>query len=234
MLHLTFKLLLKWHSLQVRFGWYSLALLTIYAVISFSSYSTTHKKVGFDSRHVCIEVEGPDGSKTWKQRTLGVDTSVNHTAQLQFDNTIEIIGKMAKMFNESPLAKKRNISFTLEDFATKLIGTSGDHAADQIKTHKLLEDWKAGRVETKIQALVTAAMEKLDPNEFFATYMTALDKKINDVGGDLAWHGMTDADRSALSGEVLNETRRNIGLSELPEWERKNLTTFIRTLVTCG
>ena len=49
-----------------------------------------------------------------------------------------------KKINNSPLAKQECLRFCPDDFAFKLIGTTGDHAANQKRGHEILQEWKIG------------------------------------------------------------------------------------------
>ncbi len=113
--------------------------------ITFSSDSTSHKHIEYESRTIALQVvnyNNPDAKPEWKLRTLGVDTSINHTSETQIRGLKERLRELAQVFNESPFAKRKNLRFIPEDFAYFLIGTSGDHAADQKKSHEILRIWR--------------------------------------------------------------------------------------------
>jgi len=57
---------------------------------------------------------------------------------MQVDGLKQHLQELAEVFNNSPLAKREGLRFIPNDFAYWLIGTSGDHAADQKKSHEIL------------------------------------------------------------------------------------------------
>ena len=88
-----------------------------------------------------VDYSDPDATPEWTLQTLGVRTSVNHTSETQVKGLCKLLEDLAEIFNNSPLAKREGLHVVADDFAYQLIGTSGDHAADQKKSHKLLWIW---------------------------------------------------------------------------------------------
>ena len=70
--------------------------------------------------------------------------------------------EIAKIFNNSPLAKRNALSWWL---FFQINVTSGDHAADQKKSHEILREWKIEvifqRLEEKILALFNMGATKV-------------------------------------------------------------------------
>ncbi|KAF8952975.1 hypothetical protein BDZ97DRAFT_1744367, partial [Flammula alnicola] len=101
--------------------------------ITYSSDSTSHKHIEYECRTIALQVvnyDDPDAKLEWKSRTLGIGTSINHSSQTQVDGLKQRLQELAEIFNNSPLAKREHLRFVVDDFAYRLIGTSGDHAAD--------------------------------------------------------------------------------------------------------
>lgn len=67
---------------------------------------------------------------------------MDHTSKTQFLGLQERLQEILHTFSESPLAILEGLTFVPDDFAGKCKGTSGDHAADQIKSHALIKNWK--------------------------------------------------------------------------------------------
>jgi len=74
----------------------------------------------------------------WKSCTLGIGTSINHASQTQVNGLKQRLQELAYVFNNSPLARREGLQVSPDDFAYRLVGTSGDHAADQKKSHEII------------------------------------------------------------------------------------------------
>ncbi len=109
------------------------------ADLTFSSDGTTHQHTNYESRTVALQ---SDETGSPNLRTLGVDSSVNHSSETQLKDLQNRLTECAQIFNASPLAQWEATSFSQEDFIAKLHGTNGDHAADQKKDNALLRAWK--------------------------------------------------------------------------------------------
>ncbi len=158
-------------------------------------------------------------------RSLGVGTSVNHTSETQVKGLKERLQQIAEAFNNSPFAKREHLTFMSDDFAYKLIGTSGDHAADQKKSHELIRGWK-----TKIihQHLGEEALLKMEITNLIVFLLPLKIKKIEGVGGYGEWEKLGDEERSAADTEIVQEVGKQV-FDALPEIDRTRLTCFIRT-----
>jgi len=113
--------------------------------LTYSSDSTFHRHIEYEVHTVVVQIidyTKADMAPEWKSCSLGIGTLTNHTSQTQVDGLRKRLEEIAKIFNESPLAKREGLIFKVNDFAYKLIGTSGDHAADQKKSHAILKEWK--------------------------------------------------------------------------------------------
>ncbi|EAU93106.2 hypothetical protein CC1G_11301 [Coprinopsis cinerea okayama7 len=103
--------------------------------LCFSSDSTSHRHIEYESRTIALQVidyNDPNAKPAWRMRTLGVDTSVNHTSETQVEGLKKRLQEIAEIFNSSPLAIREGLHFDSDDFAFRLYGTSGDHAADHL------------------------------------------------------------------------------------------------------
>ncbi|KAF8068894.1 hypothetical protein FPV67DRAFT_1415201, partial [Lyophyllum atratum] len=103
------------------------------AKITYSSDSTSHRHIEYECRTIALQVvdySNPSAKPEWKSRTLGIGTSINHASQTQVDGLKQRLQELAEVFNNSALAKREGLRFIPDDFAFRLIGTSGDHAAD--------------------------------------------------------------------------------------------------------
>jgi hypothetical protein len=121
----------------------------------------------------------------WTLRTLGVDTSVNHTSKTQVNGLRQRLEELSRVFNESPFAKRHNLRFVPDDFAYRLIGTSGDHAADQKRCHAILQIW---RLEVIMQQLGEEALFGMDVTRMVALLVQLKGDQIIKYGGQEVYH----------------------------------------------
>lgn len=113
-----------------------------------SGDGTTYRNTNTEARHMAPLVPelymatDPATTLVRKQRLLGVESSPNHTSEVQVHGWKETFSQVTKAYNHSPLAQRLESTVTVEDCAVKLTGMGGDHAADQFKTTGLINAWK--------------------------------------------------------------------------------------------
>lgn len=196
--------------------------------ITYSSDSTSHKHIEYESRIIALKVVDytkPTEEPRWELRTLGVGTSVNHTSETQVNGLKQRLQEIAEIFNNSPLAKREKLRFVPDDFAYRLIGTSGDHAADQKKSHEILRVW---RMEVILLRLGEEALFQMDVTRVIALLMPLKANQIEKHGGQEAWDKLTDDERAAADIEIIREVGKEV-FEKLPEDHQRRLTSFVRT-----
>ncbi|KAJ7237982.1 hypothetical protein C8J57DRAFT_1727742 [Mycena rebaudengoi] len=132
-----------------------------------SSDGTTLRGITAESRHITLLVPsyapGVDDSdqSTWSHRTrfMEVDFALDHTAQRQFEGTLEAANRIADVYSRSPLAVQQKRVMDKNIYWRKKIGEMKDHAADGKKGFKLSEEHKRNIV---IQDLGRAALDDSD------------------------------------------------------------------------
>jgi hypothetical protein len=132
-----------------------------------SSDGTTARGVTVESRHITLRVPSytPDvddsDEATWETRTRFVDVepALDHTAQRQFDGTMEAAGRIADAYTRSPVAAKDQQTMEKDDYLRKKMGEMKDHAADGKKGFKISAGEKRDVV---IRDLGRSAMEDTD------------------------------------------------------------------------
>ena len=167
----------------------------------------------------------PGKEPKWTLRTFGIGTSVNHTSETQVAGLKERLHELAEIFNNSPLAKREGLQFIPDNFAYRLIGTSGDHAADQKKSHKILRVW---RMEVILQRLGEEALFQMDVNRLLSVLAPLKINQINQLGGQEAWDKLSDDEKAKTDIEIIKEVGKQV-FDKLPEDEQRKLTSFIRT-----
>ncbi|EDR08997.1 uncharacterized protein LACBIDRAFT_296659 [Laccaria bicolor S238N-H82] len=173
--------------------------------ITYSSDSTSHKHIEFESRTIALKVVdylNPTKEPKWTMRTLGVGTSVNHTSEMQVNGLKERLQEIAEIFNNSPLAKP-----------------------DQKKSHEILRIW---RMEVILQRLGEEALFQMDVTRVIALFVPLKGKQIEKHGGQEAWDKLTEDKRATADIEIIREVGKQV-FEKLPEDHQRCLTSFIRT-----
>ncbi|KAJ7016319.1 hypothetical protein C8F04DRAFT_982116, partial [Mycena alexandri] len=100
------------------------------------------------SRHVTLRVpsyapDADDSDKsTWKTQTRFVEVvhALDHTAQRQFDGTVEMATRIADTYSRSPLAARERRTMDKNHYWRKKLAESKDHAADGKKAFRILRN----------------------------------------------------------------------------------------------
>ncbi|KAK0421689.1 hypothetical protein EV421DRAFT_1894230 [Armillaria borealis] len=129
---------------------------------------------------------------TPKLRILGVDSSLKGL-QLRLD-------ECADLFNASPLALRKQTSFSRDEFITKL--------PDQKKDHALLCAWKG---DVRNQQLREKHIAKLPVDELIILLMAEKEKKIDELGGIAVWENLIPVDQLCHDKEILLDLSHELG-----------------------
>jgi hypothetical protein len=141
-------------------------------------------------------------------RTMGVDISTNHASETQVTGTKRRLTEIADLFTNSPFAKDAGVTFSSADFAKKLVGTSGDHAADQLKMHDMLGKWKTEEVERDLGIEVMVEME---PTDAFAALTQAASTKVLQLRNEGRWDSLSADERKEVMDSAADEFKRSLG-----------------------
>ncbi len=207
---------------------YSFKLSLTFVDITYSSDSTSHKHIEYECRTIALTVvdyANPHAEPTWKSRTLGVDTSINHSSEVQVDGLRKRLQELADVFNNSPLAQREDLRFKPDDFAYRLLGTSGDHAADQKKSHNLLQVWHQDVI---LQRLGEEALLKMDATRVLAILISLKRKQMAEHGGEDTWNALPEHEKTRADARIVCEIGQQI-FGTLPVDKQAQLTRFIRT-----
>jgi hypothetical protein len=145
--------------------------------------------------------EGTNGDTLPSTRFAGINAAENHTSDTQFDGWITMIKDIFGIYKDSPMGQRAVID--LFDFASKIKGLSTDHAEDQKKLFRLIQEWKklCDRERRGEDVLLSAALLDVLP-----VLTKANEKKIADAGGPNVWD-MLSADEQATQNA---ETYRSV------------------------
>ncbi|KAF7333104.1 hypothetical protein MVEN_02375700 [Mycena venus] len=201
-----------------------------------SSDGTTLRGITVESRHITLLVPSyapnvdDSNQSTWQHRTRFVEVApaLDHTAQRQFQGTMEAANRIADVYSRSPLAAQERRVMEKNEYWRKKLGEGKDHAADGKKEFKISA---AHKKDVIIEDLGRAAMDDEDTatGHILTTMMEITDE-------DLAAAGKISMDEvAALSIEArsqLSETalERRLGeekFESLTPEEQANLCTHV-------
>ncbi|KAI0819139.1 hypothetical protein BC628DRAFT_1506680 [Trametes gibbosa] len=199
-----------------------------------SGDATTNRAVNYEARHILFNLSTPGTPHTSSPLVhnclLGVDSSLDHTSESQAQGWTSKLGELVRVYNESPLAKRRGEQLDLEGCALKLTGMGGDHAADQIKTHGLIACWKKemtyrflARNHLGDKEKASGMLEKLIKD--------ALSAAIQASGGSATWSVLSSEAQVAAYVEQLNAATTQLGKAlyeQLPADKKHPLDLFMR------
>lgn len=117
------------------------------------------------------------------ERFFGINQAVNHKSETQLKGWQDLMDRMYKAYNESPLGRRKPIN-PLE-FARFMTGMITDHAEDQKKLVRMLEAWKVSceREMRGQEALLTASLADLMP-----MLVAESERNVAEAGGLEAWN----------------------------------------------
>ncbi|CAA7263684.1 unnamed protein product [Cyclocybe aegerita] len=196
--------------------------------ITYSSDSTSHKHIEYECWTITVQVVNynkPNAPPQWKLRSLCVGTSVNHSSKVQVEGLKAHLTELAEVFNNSPLAQEEGLRFVPDDFVYRLLGTSGDHANDQKKSHEILWIW---RLKVILQCLGEEALYQMDVGRVLTILISLKAKQIDQYGGQAAWDALSEDEKAKADIEIVREVGKQV-FDALPTEEQEVLTHFIRT-----
>ncbi|GLB38248.1 hypothetical protein LshimejAT787_0501130 [Lyophyllum shimeji] len=164
--------------------------------LTLSGDSTSHRKINYDARHVQMRVPDyasgslePSEDSTPAIRLLGVESSADHSSELARDTWVDRLKEAGELYNESPLAKRIGVKFTIRHLVHILRGMNGDHASTEKRTASLLNEWK------QEETLLT-------------------NKKILDAGGLDAWNALSEEEKLRRDVALMKEIKLELGREE--------------------
>lgn len=200
--------------------------------LTFSSDSTTHRHTNYDARGITLAVPKYSSSKNTSDlprlRSLGVESSVNHTSETQIQGLKSILQQNITLFNNSPLAQSLDIAAEVDDFIDKCIMMFGDHAADVKKDFSILRVW---REEVRESRLGLRTLGQLPIHELQNLFAKARSQMIDHVGGSAAWEILSENEKKHLQETTFSAIARQVGKEEydkLPPGEQRQFSLFLR------
>lgn len=199
-----------------------------------SSDGTSEKHVNYESQHIAFtnpkSGSGHSNSKiaTHVLRLFNVASSVDHLSETQVEGWKSRVNAISKLFNASPMSRRRNQTLFSSEFTRKLKGMNGDHAADQKKTFGLMGAWKR-RI-----ALYDLGCDKIRSSsiaEITQILTAANSAKIADIGGPEAWALLSEQEQNSHDVLMMEEVAISLGdstFNALTDEEKHGLLLFVR------
>ncbi|KAJ7767719.1 hypothetical protein B0H16DRAFT_1882430 [Mycena metata] len=154
-----------------------------------SSDGTSHHGLTYESCHVTLlapsytpNTDDSDQSTwTYKTRFMEVTAALDHTAQRQFDGTVEIATRMASTYSRSPLAARERRVMDKNEYWQKKLEEMKDHAADGKKAFRLSTAHKTDIVTRYLGRL---AMDEADvaTSHILLTMLSITNEDLADAG----------------------------------------------------
>jgi hypothetical protein len=199
--------------------------------LTVSGDGTTHKNVNYESKHINMLVplynsDHPTASEH-RSRLVGVDSATDHSSKTQADGWKSKIQEKLAVYNQSPLAKRSQAALTLADFFVHLHGMNSDHAKDQKKLAKLLQEIKQSLLHEK---LGEERLLDMDLSELKGLLEQANNQKLKDVGGQSNWDALSDTERLQKDSNMMSAVVLKLGqevYSQLPDEEKHKVDFFI-------
>ncbi|KAI0066539.1 hypothetical protein BV25DRAFT_1868215 [Artomyces pyxidatus] len=174
-----------------------------------------HKHINYESRHILIR----------PLRFLGIHSAVDHTSESQLNGWKQSFMDICALYNSSPLGKCTPLD--LAHVAARLKGLMSDHAEDQKKLFRLLEEWKIriDRVSRGEEAVLA-----MSPPELVHTIYRANEMKIAEAGGIAAWDALSAAQQKAQNNHVWEQIYMALGsdaYAALSDDKKREVNLFI-------
>ncbi|KEP45955.1 hypothetical protein V565_228100 [Rhizoctonia solani 123E] len=139
-------------------------------------------------------------------RTLGVELTTDHTALKQFDGWMSALDTCCHTFNRSPLGQ--GLQTNRKMVAPKLRGILTNHAADQKRFHRLMQEWKRNcdREERAVSVLKQLSTEE---------QLYALSKYLDSAAESISdWRLLPNDQQAAIMHDAWFALAAQIGESE--------------------
>ncbi|KAI0081517.1 hypothetical protein K474DRAFT_1756085, partial [Panus rudis PR-1116 ss-1] len=208
------------HSITriVREGYVASAVQTVHEIRHANSWTgsadgTGHKHVEHLAHHAYVRVQPSQAipeAYCPRQRFLGVRAVTDKTSETQLETFDELVKEFVAYYNDSPLANS-GPPLKLDEVLAKLKGWGSDHAEDQKKFVRLLQEWKR-EVEREARGERTLySWASTAPAQFIAYLLRASEQMVQSAGGMEAWERLSPVEQEECAQPVLQRLKIEIG-----------------------
>ncbi|KIM88216.1 hypothetical protein PILCRDRAFT_3255 [Piloderma croceum F 1598] len=161
--------------------------------LTISGDGTTDKHLNYESKHgllvtptYSMDLDAPVMNTIPTQCFFSINAAVDHKSETQLQGWKDLVKRMYKVYNESPLGHHR--PFNPLEFAQLVAGMNTDHAEDQKKLFRLFETWKASckREMCGAEAILSASLADLIP-----LLWKEAEQNVADAGGLAGWEALS-------------------------------------------
>ncbi|KAJ8481993.1 hypothetical protein ONZ51_g5623 [Trametes cubensis] len=188
--------------------------------ITISSDGTTHKNVNYDSRHLHLNT-----GDSHIRRTLGIQSSHNHTSQSQLTGWKSRVQSVLDTYNASPLGCDEPLD--TKTFLQKVYGMLTDHAEDQKCLKRLFSEWKR-QVDREVRG--ERAMAELAPLDLLPILAEEVSAAMDNAGGTEAWSMLTNEELDEANMAIRQSVITRLGeasYAALPEADKQLASLFV-------
>ncbi|KAF8869688.1 hypothetical protein BD779DRAFT_1614354 [Infundibulicybe gibba] len=196
-----------------------------------SGDGTTIKNLNYEAKHITLQVpkygEGEimAAAAIPETRFFGVSSGTNHKSQTQLQSWKDQSGDYYDTYNRSSLGARRPANVLT--FATSILGLGSDHAEDQKKLGRLIQEWKTNsdRIVRGQAHLKTASIAS-----FLPIILEESQRKVEEAGGNDAWEALPEDIKDQKDHEAYERLCHRIGEDEwgrLSEEERREAELYV-------
>ncbi|KZS94295.1 hypothetical protein SISNIDRAFT_426536, partial [Sistotremastrum niveocremeum HHB9708] len=172
------------------------------AGITISGDGTTHRHRNYESKNITAIAANGEHEDLF----LGIDSAPSHTSDEQLRGWMLRLEAIANAWNATPAGRRNPID--PRTFAAKFTGMHTDHAEDQKKLCRLVEEYKtacAREIRGKNMIL------EMPSDEVLALLWTKTHETITALGGHENWQLLSDEERERHHKEMLKSLHRELG-----------------------
>ncbi|KZS94798.1 hypothetical protein SISNIDRAFT_439582 [Sistotremastrum niveocremeum HHB9708] len=191
--------------------------------ITISGDGTTHRHRNYEAK--TIDTIGPDG--LFENFHLGVDSAVSHTSEEQLRGWITRLEEIARAYNATPKGQANPID--PRAFVAKFTGIHMDHAEDQKKLARLMEEYKNACC---LEIRGENALLDMPSDEVLRLLWLRSHAAMQALGGYECWQRLTETEREAHDRQVLKSLQQEIGeeaFQKLSTEEQRHERLFVWT-----
>ncbi|KDQ50350.1 hypothetical protein JAAARDRAFT_200032 [Jaapia argillacea MUCL 33604] len=202
--------------------------------IALSGDGSTLRSQNVESKHVLLPARSyepvnsdspPKPGPRFVNRSLGIMPSIDHKSETQFQGWKDAVCDMYELYNQTPNGKQYPINPA--EFAANIAGMCSDHAADQKKLARFIEQWKKKCLREIAGEQLLLEMELPELMEFL---FRESERNIKSIGGIERWEALPEEERIKQNKETYKRTCQELGeesFAKLTDTERKTLETFV-------
>lgn len=204
-----------------------------------SGNGTTIKHLNYEAKHITLPsvprynphpAVGPSSPQNQSKkgpttRFFGISMSASHTSEAQLDGWKHTQDRYYDTYNNSPFG---SIAPANRDaFAAYILGLGTDHAKDQKKLARLIEQWKTASDRT---VRGEKYMKGADLVELLPIIAEENEQKILEAGGVDAWEALPDTEKDSRDRVIYGRLCTRFGKTAwaaLSAEERNNAQLFV-------